>query len=458
MRQTKVSASLGFLFLSMALVASTDFTQALDAQAPAAGTTVAVKMLDAVNSGSDPAGKQYRASVTKAVTAANGIAIAQGSAAIVTLTNGGSGYTSQLVSVTINGQPVAVTSGPASVLAAAQTAGNAAGAVNSVLGRFGRRVSTPAPDAVVAIATGRSVLLPAGTTLSFRLSQSPMAAQSASAGQTTTQTTTQTTIASSAPLPNSASGSAPVATQGQHWWMCRYYDPKDVNQRALGMRVYYSAFPDSPSSSVALGEVGSGAYSTAMVKHFIAYVRQTYKVTDLAGNPTGQYNGYAGGYCRRISDDAAGRTNTIAGMLKGFPPDHLEGIEVNFADTPAQVANGDAAGAAVAAAAAPRPTAASTSGRFIVCSTSGGPGMDTYLTGVIQTTRVKYTPSGGNLVDQSILDGFYAYLTQHGYKFKPGSNYGCAVQPTEAEAKADEQKRQSGCSNCGKIVETGWKG
>ncbi|MEO7042056.1 MAG: hypothetical protein ABI035_07340, partial [Gemmatimonadaceae bacterium] len=275
---------------------------------------------------------------------------------------------------------------------------NAVGSVNSVLGRFGRRVNAPAE--ALAIATGQRVLLPSGTTLSFRLGQAPLAGHAVSAGQTTTQTT----IASSAPLPNAASGSAPVATQGQHWWMCRYYDPKDVNQRALGMRVYYSAFPDSPSSSVALGEVGSGAYSTAMVKHFIAYVRQTYKVTDLAGNPTGQYNGYAGGYCRRISDDAAGRTNTIAGMLKGFTPDHLEGIQVNFADTPAQAAYGDAAGATVAAAApavaqGPSKTAADTSGQFVVCSTSGGPGLDTYLTGVIQTTRVKSTPSGGNLVD-----------------------------------------------------------
>jgi hypothetical protein len=82
--------------------------------------------------------------------------------------------------------------------------------------------------------------------------------------------------------------------------------------------------------------------------------------------------------------------------------------------------------------------------------------MDTYLTGAFQTSRVKHSPSGGNLVDQSILDNFYAYLKQKGYTFKPGSNYGCAVKPTAAEATADETKRQSGCSNCGKIVETGW--
>jgi hypothetical protein len=102
-------------------------------------------------------------------------------------------------------------------------------------------------------------------------------------------------------------------------------------------------------------------------------------------------------------------------------------------------------------------TTASTGGPFIICATSGGPGIDTYLTGVFQTTRLRHLPSRGYLVDQSILDDFYAYLTQKNYNFKPGSNYGCAVQPTEAGAKADELKRQSGCSNCGKIVETGWK-
>ena len=69
-------------------------------------------------------------------------------------------------------------------------------------------------------------------------------------------------------------------------------------------------------------------------------------------------------------------------------------------------------------------------------------------------------PSGGNLVDQGILDRFYAYLTQKGYNFKPGSNYGCDVSPTEAAAKAAQHKRAyegGACSTCGKIVETGWK-
>ena len=69
-------------------------------------------------------------------------------------------------------------------------------------------------------------------------------------------------------------------------------------------------------------------------------------------------------------------------------------------------------------------------------------------------------PNGGYLVDQAILDRFYAYLTQKGYNFKPGSNYACAVARTEAEAETAKHKRYyegGGCSTCGKTVETGWK-
>ena len=131
MRRMNAPAYSGPLFLSMFLLASVS----LHAQAPATGTTVSVKMIDTVNSGSDPAGKQYRASVTKAVTAANGIAIAQGAAATVTLTSSGSDYAEQLSSITVNGQVVAITSNSATVSAVAQYAQEkAASAVGSVLG------------------------------------------------------------------------------------------------------------------------------------------------------------------------------------------------------------------------------------------------------------------------------------------------------------------------------------
>ena len=95
MRPMKVPAYSGPLFLSIFLLASTPL---LAQTAPAAGTTVVVKMVDSVDSGSDPAGKQYHASVTKAVTAGNGVTIAQDAAATVTLAKSGSGCAAQLSS------------------------------------------------------------------------------------------------------------------------------------------------------------------------------------------------------------------------------------------------------------------------------------------------------------------------------------------------------------------------
>jgi sulfur carrier protein ThiS len=142
------------LFLPVFFVPSTAFTGVLHAQAPAAGASVSVKMLDTVNSGSDPAGKQYRASVTKPVDAGNGVTIAQGAAATVTLTRSGSDYAAQLSSLTINGQQVAVTSNSATVSAVAQYAQEkVASAVSSVLGGFGHHVSAPASVAAAATAS-----------------------------------------------------------------------------------------------------------------------------------------------------------------------------------------------------------------------------------------------------------------------------------------------------------------
>ena len=132
-------------------------------------------------------------------------------------------------------------------------------------------------------------------------------------------------------------------------------------------------------------------------------------------------------------------------------------ITVDWTDTPAQAA---AANAAIAAAPPPQ-AAPSSNGSFIACSTSSGAGIDTYLTAVFQTAKpVRRMPNGGYSVDGAILDRFYAYLTQQGYKFKPGSGSGCAVGATAAEAEAAKHKRYyegGGCSTCGKTVETGWK-
>lgn len=137
-----------------------------------------------------------------------------------------------------------------------------------------------------------------------------------------------------------------------------------------------------------------------------------------------------------------------------------QAVPVDFSDTPAQQA---AATHVAGAPATPATASASTGGPFISCSTQGGAGFDIYVTGIFQTTKpVKYLPNRAKVVDQSVLDDFYAYLTQKGYKFKRGSNEGCDVSPTEAAAIAAQHTRIYGgsgsCGYCGaKVVETGWK-
>jgi hypothetical protein len=288
--------------------------------------------------------------------------------------------------------------------------------VNSVLGSLGHHVSAPAP--VAAAAAGQHVSLPTGTTLTFVLGNSPVANAPAPVAAVR-----QTASA----VPNAA----PVATAGQHWWMCRYKDLKDPSKPALGSLMYYALFPTSEPLPGGLNA------------HYNAYIQQNYKIVDK--------NNAGNGFCQRYSDDATARTYSMNLMIKEWTAGSMQPVQVAWSDTPAENA------ATAARTPAPTPRPAATGGSFIACATSGGAGIDTYVTGVFQTTRVKHTPSGGNLVDQAILDDFYAYLKQKGYNFKPGSNYGCAVKPTEAEAKADEQKRTSGCSSCGKVVDTGWK-
>jgi len=194
--------------LSIFLVASVGTTPAIHAQtptAPAVGTAVAVRLIDAVNSANDAAGKQYRASVTKAVDAGNGETIAPGAVAGVRLVNSGNGsaWTTHLVSVTINGQPVAVASSSVSAESEKQNAAKlGVGAMNSALASLGHHVNAPA--LVTPVATGPQVTLPKGTILSFVLAQPPAPSPLVAAAQPA--------IASAAPAHSTASG--PAATSG----------------------------------------------------------------------------------------------------------------------------------------------------------------------------------------------------------------------------------------------------
>lgn len=128
-----------------------------------------------------------------------------------------------------------------------------------------------------------------------------------------------------------------AAAQGQHWWMCRYPDPKDPAKPALGSVMYYALVPVS----------GDGS---ALNAHFNGYVQQNYKVTN---------NGNSGmGFCQRFSDDAATRANSMDMMLKQWASSNISAINVKWTDTPAE----DAAIDAKLAAAKATPSAAAASG------------------------------------------------------------------------------------------------
>ncbi len=198
MRHIKTVNS-GPVYLSMLLLSSTACMPALHAQAPAEGASVVVRMLEPVDSAKDPAGKQYRARINKAVDAGNGVTIPLGAVATVTLAKDGSGYTAHLASVTINGQTVSVASGPASVTSGLQsTANNAMNTVGSMLGGFGHHAN--APTGATAVATGQRVVLPPGITLTFVLSQPPAANPAGPAGQPMT--------ASASPSPMGSGGAS----------------------------------------------------------------------------------------------------------------------------------------------------------------------------------------------------------------------------------------------------------
>jgi len=171
MNRFKYLISPYFVFLCIFISTATTFPPSLRARnaqpqnAPAAGVSISVKMIDAADSQTDPAGKQYRASVSKGVNVAAGVQIPQGTPATIVLVQGPGGWATQLTSLTVGGQAVAVTSTSASVTSAAQSAATAAAnTVGSVFGGFGRR--TP-PAAVTAVATGQRVVLPPGVTLTF---------------------------------------------------------------------------------------------------------------------------------------------------------------------------------------------------------------------------------------------------------------------------------------------------
>jgi hypothetical protein len=570
MRRIRISAYLGVVSFTMFLITSLSTHQVILAQtAPAAGTRVVVKMIDTADSASDSAGKQYRASVTAGVDAGNGVTIARGSAATVTLTSSGSSYTAQLSSVTINGEVVAVTSSSATVSGVAQNVqAKATGAVTSVFGGLGHHVSAPAN--VASVAMGQHVFLPTGTSLTFVLGASPAASPAASPGPSPTSTTAAPTASAGNPAEPPAPSAASAGGSLTAMEICFSNappNPSDLNYKTEFLTAAFEVPVDElravpviepafseylkttyyyPSAGITCQPIWSIADAKAAQKKIsddrdraklkIVDTGWRYGQAPVAEGQSGfdpltvgrggldlsqhrlttyfcsltapggttmavdqskpNWNANMKTYVSQVFQ-ADWDSAPVSMAYNVFIRDHYvhdltltdlsprcsaqspamqtmqhqtamisnkrigKAVAVDFSDTPAQAAAVHTS--ATPAAPVTASSAPSTGGPFISCSTSGGGGTVIYITGIFQTTKpVKYLPNGAKIVDQSVLNDFYAYLTQKGYSFKPGSNEGCDVSPTQAAAITAQHTRVygggGGCGYCGnKVVETGWK-
>lgn len=101
---------------------------------------------------------------------------------------------------------------------------------------------------------------------------------------------------------------------------------------------------------------------------------------------------------------------------------------------------------------------------FISCSTTPEGGLNTYFSDVFPIELAAHPTHVGAAIDgaalQKVNDEFDQYLTKMGYRFKPGDPFACDFSPNEPQARAAKHKRAyegNPCSNCGKVVETGWK-
>ena len=152
--------------------------------APALGTTLGVRLAEQVDS-AKYSGQPYRGVVTKAADAGNGVTIPAGSMAMIALVHSQSGWVAQLQQLTVKGQPMNVSSAPATVMNSAQSAASSAvNTVSSALGGFGFGHKKPnSPSAAEAVASGQRVFLPPGTQLQFVLTgASPASAAAMASG------------------------------------------------------------------------------------------------------------------------------------------------------------------------------------------------------------------------------------------------------------------------------------
>jgi hypothetical protein len=378
---------------------------------PPAGTIVVVKMADAVDSGSDPAGMQYHGSVTKPVDAANGINIAQGASAAVTLAKNGSVWTAQLSAVFINGRMMAVSSSSANVIGTAQ---GAAKAVNSVLGGFGHHANTP--TALSAVASGQRVVLPPGTTLSFVLSAA----------------------APAPPSPPSAATTPAVSTP-------------------VGAAAATSSGPTNPYHCISRGQKGnqpiiysnqviivSAAESHNLLIAFQKYIQETYQTGDLQ---------FGSDRCELVSAVPAQQAFTLSSEEKQWAASKAEVVHVQWTFTPGQAAYASAASPASAS-----PTGSG--GLYLYCFSD----TDAPIIYFSDFFLAEPDPSGKRGVSFHSVQNAYVTFLKEKYAFNSGSNYpaSCSNALNNSAgisyAQGKKQRMEDQYKQAKKqIVETGWK-
>jgi len=379
------------------------------------GTAVAVRLMEAVDSASDPAGKQYRASVVRQVTTGSGATIAQGAPAIVTLAKSASGWSAQLNSVAIDGQLVGVSSNSASVTSAVQnTAGSAANTVGSMLGAFGKTKAASA--STPAVATGQRVVLPPGTALNFVIS-APAPANATPAATSPVTTASATTAA--------APASAAATTSYYH---CKYWGLKGNREIVYSTPV-----------------IRSDAAATTISTAFVHFIQANYPVQNLKQDS---------GFCETFGATPAQQANSLSLEEKQWAAGNWEVVHINWTYEP-----GQAATAAPAPAAAPA-AAPSSGGLYLFCfSDPDGPVIyfsDFFL--------AQPDPSGQRGVSFRNVQNAYLDFLKQKYAFKSGSNY-----PTQCSnavnseaglryAQGKKQKMEDDYRQAKKqVAETGWK-
>ncbi|HEX8713690.1 MAG TPA: hypothetical protein VF730_17575, partial [Terracidiphilus sp.] len=169
-------------------------------------TSITLRLVDAVNSSTDPAGKHYRAVVTQAANAGS-VQIPVNTLGAVTLVQQSPGhFSAQLVSLRLSGQDVPVTSTAVSASSMTQQVAKKLGGFLSSIGK--QATGGQASTAVNTV--GNHVAIPPGTSLTFTTTVHQPAAPAASAAPPAQQA-----MAASAPIQNAGQPSGEAGPDGQ---------------------------------------------------------------------------------------------------------------------------------------------------------------------------------------------------------------------------------------------------